>query len=425
MFLRRRCDPLLVFTLVAVLSSTGVPASAVSAGPGDTLSAADRRRAIDELHQVVTEHYAHWAATPAPAFEQRFARYRRQALATPNRRDFSLLTRAMVASLRNGHTTFSDPWMLELDSLRLGFDLAPVGRAWIVTRSARPELPVGSEIARVDDQPIESFYASVEPYLCASSDRARRLQLTARGFLWPRAFTLTTADHRTLRIERRAESPARPASPPSPIEDRWLTGDSIAYLAIRGFDGPSVENQAIELLRTRYAHARALIVDVRGNGGGDTPRRLTKTLLGNRPYTWWKIDPDRAPESFFDRIGAAAKRAEVVRPSYDGALFVLTDGGCASSCEDFLMPLVWAKRATVVGDTTLGSTGQPVFTDLGAGMRASVGARRAYFPDGSTFEGVGIAPHVLVRRTREDIVSGEDRVLATALALARRSLVAH
>ncbi len=88
------------------------------------------------------------------------------------------------------------------------------------------------------------------------------------------------------------------------------------------------------------------------------------------------------------------------------------------------MPLAWAKRATVVGDTTLGSTGQPAFADLGSGMRASVGARCAHFPDGSRFEGVGIAPDVLVRRTRDDVVTGADRVLATALALARRSFAA-
>ncbi len=421
---RRRLVPILGLTLFATLMLGRPIVARASANASDTLAAADRARAVERLHELVAEHYAQWETVPRAVFEKRFAVYRRRALATANRRDFSMLTREMAASLTNGHTTFSDPWMLELDPARLPFALAFVDGAWIVTRSSRADLAPGTVVAQVDGRPVDALYATIAPHLCASSDRARRAQLTARGFLWPRAFTLGTADGRTLHVERRADDPLATRPAPPAIEDRWLTKDSIAYLAIRSFDDASIEPRALELVRARYLAAPVLIVDVRGNGGGNTPRRLTKTLLADRPYAWWKEDPDRAPSSLFDRLGAVAKRAEVVRPTYGGRLIVLTDGDCASSCEDFVMPLAWAKRATVVGDTTLGSTGQPAFADLGAGMRASVGARCAHFPDGSRFEGVGIAPDVLVRRTRDDIVTGADRVLATALALARRSFAA-
>jgi carboxyl-terminal processing protease len=107
------------------------------------------------------------------------------------------------------------------------------------------------------------------------------------------------------------------------------------------------------------------------------------------------------------------------QPVYTGPLFVLSDIGCGSSCEDFLMPLKVSGRGRILGEASTGSTGQPFYFEFGNGMGFRVSTKRESFPDGSPFEGVGIQPDVEVHPTLDDLRTGADPVLAKALELAR------
>jgi len=53
-------------------------------------------------------------------------------------------------------------------------------------------------------------------------------------------------------------------------------------------------------------------------------------------------------------------------------------------------------------------------------MGFSVSTKREYFPDGSPFEGVGVAPDVEVHTTASDLLKGHDPVLARALEMISR-----
>jgi len=83
------------------------------------------------------------------------------------------------------------------------------------------------------------------------------------------------------------------------------------------------------------------------------------------------------------------------------------------------MPLKYSGRATVVGDTTGGSSGQPYVYDFKNGMLFRVSTKRMYFPDGTEFEGQGIRPDVEIVPTPSDIKGGLDPALERAVALAR------
>ena len=56
------------------------------------------------------------------------------------------------------------------------------------------------------------------------------------------------------------------------------------------------------------------------------------------------------------------------------------------------MPFQDNGRAKLIGETTAGSSGQSHHVDFGDGFYAWVGAKREAFPDGATFEGIGIQP---------------------------------
>jgi carboxyl-terminal processing protease len=84
------------------------------------------------------------------------------------------------------------------------------------------------------------------------------------------------------------------------------------------------------------------------------------------------------------------------------------------------MPFKDTGRAVLIGETTQGSSGNPYRANLGNGMSIAIGAVRYRFPDGTPFEGVGIAPDVPIDRTAADIASNRDVVLRRAQELAVR-----
>jgi len=75
------------------------------------------------------------------------------------------------------------------------------------------------------------------------------------------------------------------------------------------------------------------------------------------------------------------------QPICTNDLIVLVDERCGSACEDFAMPLKFSGRATLIGRSTTGSSGQPYMFDFGNGMSFRISTKRQCFPDGSTFEG--------------------------------------
>ena len=218
------------------------------------------------------------------------------------------------------------------------------------------------------------------------------------------------------------------------VEHRWLVADSIAWLRIDCFNDPGYESETLALLRGEYRRAESVVLDLRGNCGGATPNDLL-AALADRPFPWWaQYDamnqgrlplPWRRNHDELDDFGRP--RAQPPGPShrvkarreFRHRLVLLVDEGCASACEDFVMPLQWIGRATVVGDTTFGSSGQPRLLAFGGGMRARVSTRREFFPDGTEFEGVGIAPDVRVSPTIASLRQARDEALEVAIGVLR------
>ena len=85
-----------------------------------------------------------------------------------------------------------------------------------------------------------------------------------------------------------------------------------------------------------------------------------------------------------------------------------------SSCEAFLLMMKQASRATLIGADSGGSSGNPQPHTTLAGMTVMLPSWQAMRPDGTVFEGEGIAPHAHVATTPEALATG-DPVLAEAL----------
>jgi carboxyl-terminal processing protease len=359
-------------------------------------------RIVRDIDGTVRKHFAHWESLAGYNYDSAFVAFRAAALAAPDRRRFSLLCEAFVAQLNNGHTQFNDPALYAADPGNLGFSLRHVEGEWVVVASRRPALVPGSIVTAIDGETFESFYARVRGQLNASNERTRRSVLSGYASLFPVAFVLDVKGAAAITIDRARPLPARRDSTPA-VERIWLVPDSLLYLRLRSFADRRSESEAVDALQEALASAVPLIIDVRGNGGGSTPSRLGRALLGAEWRSWRTAPPTAAVP--------ASRRARPSAPRF----YLLVDRGCGSACEDFAMPFSLSEQALVLGETTGGSSGQPRIVRWNTGMSLWVGARRQWFPDGREFEGVGVSPDVSVPVMAADYRAGApDRVLACA-----------
>ncbi len=404
----------------------------------EAMSLGLRSYILGKVFQSIPLYFAHWedARLDKSGLDAAFAALTEEAMACKTRRDFSLLMMAFLATLNNGHTRFRDEVFDRLPST--GMALRPLEDRWTVVRSSLSGLRVGDAVVRIEDKPVELWYEELVPYTVGSS-QSRTLQFGDRnaifpaliGLFLPESYIIEGEDadgaYLTLRVDRTS---IQGDVSSDRTWGRWLEG-SLAYIKVPSFLDPAFEEQALTLVK-EFGRAASLIVDVRGNGGGSTPQRLTRALM-NRPYRWWT-------ESSPLNVGLLSYQAQgghdgqlfgdsqLLRQSpvrdpdpeaYSGRLILLVDCATYSAAEDFVMPFRHNGRATLIGEPTGGSTGQPYYHDFGNGMAFAISTKRAHLPGGGRFEGVGLAPDTLVFPRREDLYAGRDPVLERAIAVAQ------
>ena len=413
--------------LISFVPVSQVPAQEPGAAAAQ-LEAAERAWVASRVYRAVELNFGHWDDVPGYDLPGEYRSYLDEAMGAADRREFSLATQQFMAGLGNSHTYFSDRALYENAGPSHGYHVRYLAGSWVVTDSRRPELSAGDVVVTVSGEPIDTFYERNRRYLNTSTERfaRRRLFYWNQRHLWPDAYTLGLADGRSVQIE----GPVPKSAPRRPVvEGRWLEPGRVAYIRVGSWNDPKARERAMELLH-EFSSASALVVDVRGNGGGSTPVAFMSGLM-DRPWRWYA-------EATPMRLAVFANLAERGRDGYSdfrrpmmswpasveeadslftGRLAILVDAGCHSACEDFAMPFKDNGRAVLVGEATAGSSGQPYYEDVAEGMRIAVGTKREFFPDGSRFEGVGIAPDIEVLPTAADLSAGRDAELERALAI--------
>jgi carboxyl-terminal processing protease len=410
-------------TLLGIFLATTVVAGDAGHRPAQAApDLSDRVITISRIYSLVQQYFAHWEGVPRGDFEAAYRAYVDRAVRADSAKQFTLATLRFLATLRNSHTQFFDT---QLDGRPLKFRLLEVEDQWVVIGSQDSRLSRGDVVRSLDGRPVNDFVHESAQYVAASNERLARAHVFSYPGLFPERVSLTLRDGRTILVDRAVPGDVPAAPPVRDSQGRWLRDGQVAYIRVPSFGDPAYERTALELVR-QFAAAPHLIVDVRGNGGGSTPRQLIAALM-NTPWRTWQ-------ETGAQQIGLleaqgvaplqavrAARQQTPSKEAYQGRLYVLVDRFCGSACEDFVMPFKDTGRATIVGETTQGSSGNPYRTEVGPGMTIAVGAVRYRFPDGASFEGIGIVPDVTVERRIADIAAGHDAVLARAEGLASGS----
>lgn len=172
-----------------------------------------------------------------------------------------------------------------------------------------------------------------------------------------------------------------------------------------------------EVMRTLFRLARgsrALVLDLRDNGGG--PAETLLSLLGG-------VSPDTVV------IGTQRerrRRVPMVAPgggaaAFTGEVVVLVDSRSASAAEIAARVVQLTGRGMVMGDRTAGavSRGRMEVLEMGVERMVTYGVMIAdaqlLMTDGGNLERVGVLPDTVILPTAAQLASGDDPVLAEAL----------
>ena len=178
------------------------------------------------------------------------------------------------------------------------------------------------------------------------------------------------------------------------------------YLNIESMDMKSFWLFQKETFREGYGRD-GLIIDVRGNGGGNTTDKVLAILVG--------ADHALVHTRGFPRTEHGYPLDRWERPLWSKPVVVMCDAASASNAEILTHAVKTLRRGRVVGMPTGGnviSTWRRGLLDFGA-LRDP--HRGWYLPDGTDMEWNGAVPDVIVKNTPEDSARGVDAQLDVAI----------
>jgi len=382
---------------------------------------------FEEAWRTMRDHFydSDFHGVDWPAVREKF---RPWALAASTYHDFQDVIKMMIGELNSSHqSTWGGPgdWSDSLpaaDTGVLGVLLDP--------RYAGPGLRIVHVIEGSPADRVESRLEAGE-IIHAVGGQAVSLQVNLSRLL-----DRTVDDKILLAVEgndgTRREVVIRPAAATVRTDDVYKESikarqafvrdhgnDRVAYVHISSMGLPSL----VEFERDLYAQAHgkeALIIDVRGNGGGwTTDLMLTSLLAGDHAVT--------VPRGG----GPGYPQGRRLLYAWTKPIVVLCNEHSFSNAEIFSWSIQTTGRGPVVGQRTHGGVISTGGTHLGdgswlrlpfRGWRSRKDSTRPDGLDGSNLEGTGCRPDIVIENHPEDLARGIDLQLQRALTEALRQI---
>lgn len=466
--------------------------AATSLSAQSALTADAARQDYDVLVRALAEAHGGFARfAPRATVVQRLASYRARIAGPIDRRAFTRLVAEAVATLRDGHLRleYDSATTSQLAAARvLPLRVVLEGDRVVVQSNDTPTdtlITPGMQLRRINGRDATDVVRALLPVVSGDgfieTGKRSRIARALPQLYWlyiapDSVFTLEAQTPAGVRVtatllgivERDRRTFVNPVSARATNTLAQLDGppglvalsfpdstpdNTVARLRIRAFDGATWVAQLDTAFATiRARNAKAVILDLRGNGGGvdEYGANLVGRFL-TQPFRYFdyirlaSIAPSFATwkPSTFEQMknGTTAFNGEFrVLPSlhtgvamqqpaaqpFTGKLIVLIDGASFSTTADVSAQLRSHRRATFLGEETGGgyagntSALNAQITLPTSGLRLKIQMYDYWNAVTPVPGGRGTMPDEAVRMTMADVLRGVDPILDRARALARQ-----
>lgn len=193
-----------------------------------------------------------------------------------------------------------------------------------------------------------------------------------------------------------------------------ILDDNIAYVRCESF-GNSIGSGNVSAMLLALADCNALILDVRGNGGGEltAARTLASHFTNERLLVGYISHKTGKGVDDFTR-----PRADYLDPANDGIrwqkpVVVLTNRAVYSAANDFVNCMKQCPLVTIMGDRTGGGSGMPFCSELPNGWLVRCSAVVLFDSTAKPTE-FGIEPDIRLEMSGKDLAQERDTYIEKA-----------
>jgi Periplasmic protease len=418
---------LLGLVITLQIATLGIYASVDDSTLVSTATTEGRLAVFDDVWETVQERYydprfhgIDWQASRVV--------YRSMAAQAKSTHEFYEVIRKMLSELKDAHTRVYGPdekfdwWNPRF--ITLGFTIREVeGQPTVIqvdrtSEAARNGIRPGDVVTRIDKIPAKEFITRKLATPSLASDTSARFRAIANVLEGPAGST--------VQIDWQSKDGKTKSASFTRFWNQKQLGFSnqrsgrIAIIKIDAFT-QSLALEFTKALPKMVAGADAIILDLRGNGGGDAEAMADVVS----PF----LEDGTGLGKFVDRSGASFELHSYLKRLWPTAaavklpIVVLTSESTSSAAEIMAAALQTNRKAQVIGTDTCGCVlairSRHALPDGGVLDVSEFDYRTA---DGVRLEGRGITPDTRTSLKRQDLYAGRDRTLEMAKAYLKQSL---
>ena len=316
-----------------------------------------------------------------------------------------------------------------------------------VAKSLVDKIPIESEIVKINDIPVMTYCIdSVFPYVAASTLHWKLDKAISDMMLYGKPYstvkiTIITPKGKESEIEMVRNYNSEGAtmvdtSHIAPINIKLI--DDIGYIQLNSCMNPDTVNFVFNKWLPKLRKCKGLIIDLRGNRGGTTQTwedNMIHYLLPDSIFDFQGKFLSRIHNAYFKNWGEynpqfkdfynGTTMDEIHRNPYKNNLhdslklhqpLVVISGYFVASASEFFLSLIKeTKRATVIGEPSVGAMSEPILFPLPGGFEAMICVKKYVNHDGTVSNKTGILPDIEVKRDYKEYLKGKDNVLEQAL----------
>ena len=336
---------------------------------------------------------------------------------------YQLVMRQLIGTIQDGHAelfipndfriTPTGPWFVPPFYYQIVQDTVLVTGFYHDSLSRLNDVQRGDRIVGIDGKPVSQFIDARSIYTSASNQAARNQQLSSALLAGLTPSIALQIVRRGLVVEKTVQRytfqtfgyryPTKPTSPTKVIPD------DVGYV-----DVGRLKVSDVGRVMKRFKFTKGIIFDVRGYPKG-TFRRLSKYLnpypVGFARYT----KPDLSFPGTFNfgpvQYVGHGKRTDY----YRGKVAILCNSHTQSAAESTCTALRTAPNAKIIGSQSAGANGDVSYFSFPGNYRTRFTGIGVYTLNGRPVQRSGVSIDVEVEPSCDDVLTGEDRVLETAL----------